>query len=215
MKVRLAAPLRACAATLLRWAVRAPGTTPAAARAMAFLDVSVFDGKSGRRSRPTEVLARDRRVFAVADVCAALVIGAVLLPSAATAQDEGGLYIAGDGFTFQQAAERGMAQNPGGRRFFVLALPPQTDALTTAALPQLARVRDRVLAANGVLLVCQRDVDSRRIDANRLVPGVVAVRGWPPASAGATTQRYFPGEDPSNLPTSDEALRRLRATCTP
>ena len=47
----------------------------------------------------------------------------------ASAQSEGGLYIAGAGFSFQVAAERALAQNPGGRRFFVLSLPPETAAL--------------------------------------------------------------------------------------
>ena len=97
---------------------------------------------------------------------AGLALLAALMPlSSAMAQSEGGLYIAGDaGFKFQQAAERGLAQNPGGRRFFVLSVPPQTSALKMSAPGQLARLRDRVIAGNGVLLVCQRDIDKGRID---------------------------------------------------
>jgi hypothetical protein len=147
-----------------------------------------------------------------------LALLAALVPlSSAIAQSEGGLYIAGDaGFKFQQAAERGLAQNPGGRRFFVLAVPPQTSALKKSAPAPLAALRDRVIAGNGVLFVCQRDIDKGRIDPAELVPGVVAVRGFPPPGSNAIPpgERYFPDEDRSRLPASNEALRRLRATCS-
>jgi hypothetical protein len=73
-----------------------------------------------------------------------------------------------------------------------------------------------VIAANGVLLVCQRDIDSGRISAAALAPRVVAVRGWPPAGSPSLPpgERYFQGENPANLPASNEALRRLRSTCS-
>ena len=75
-----------------------------------------------------------------------------------------------------------------------------------------------MLAANGVLLVCQRDLDNGHIDAAELVAEVVAVRGWPPKHAAGSHalppgQRYFPGEDRSTLPAANEALRRLRSAC--
>jgi hypothetical protein len=79
----------------------------------------------------------------------------------------------------------------------------------------LAAVRDRVVASNGVLLVCQRDIDNGKINASNLVPGVVPVRGWPTVGAAELVNgRYFPGENPANLPESNDALRRLRATCS-
>lgn len=134
----------------------------------------------------------------------------------ALAQEEGGLYIAESGFSFEQAANRALAQNPKGQRFFVLALPPNSAALTKAAPKSAAAVRQRVTAAGGVLLVCQRDIDNRSIDAATLVPGVVPVRGFPPAGSNALPhgERYFPGENPDNLPRGNEALRRLRSACS-
>jgi hypothetical protein len=57
-----------------------------------------------------------------------------VVAQAALAQDEGGLYIAGSQFSFEQAANRGLAQNAGGQRFFLLTLPPQAQALTTRVL---------------------------------------------------------------------------------
>jgi hypothetical protein len=144
----------------------------------------------------------------------ALVACAAPLP--ASAQVEGGLYVAGAGFSFEQAAADGLSKNPGGQRFFLLALPPQTVALTSKASRAQAAARKRVVDGNGVLLVCRRDVDSGAVDASRLVPGVVPVRGWPPAGSGDLPegQRYFPDEDRTRLPQSDELLRRLRSTCS-
>lgn len=150
-------------------------------------------------------------------VAVAAAVCAAAIPALVLAQSEGGLYIAGSaGFTFQQAADRGVAQNPGGRRFFLLSLPPETQALTTTASGPLAAARDRVVASNGVLLVCQRDVDSGKINASMLVPGVMAVRGFPPPGSRQLPEgeRYFPDENRANLPASNEALRRLRASCS-
>jgi hypothetical protein len=147
-----------------------------------------------------------------AAVAAALCVAAVHTHAAA----QGGLYIAGDGFSFQTAAERAMRQNSGGRQFFLLVLPKEARALSTGAPASAARLRDRVITANGVLLVCQRDLDSGRIAAAGLVPGIVAVRGWP--AKGSTDlpagQRLFPGEDLATLPAANEALRKLRSACS-
>ncbi len=131
--------------------------------------------------------------------------------TAAWAAAEGGLYIAGAGFSFQEAAERALAQNPGNRRFFLLTLPADAAALGSRATPAQQRLRDRVVAANGVLLVCQRDLDNGRISADGLAAGVVPVRGN--SAELPVGQRYFAGENPADLPSANKALRRLRSTC--
>lgn len=148
-----------------------------------------------------------------------LLIAAVLAATAGSvlAQSaEGGLYIAGDGFSFKTAAERGLAQNPGGRRFFLLTLPPQAASLRLNATPAQARQRERVIAGNGVLLVCQRDLDNGRIATAGLADGVVPVRGWPGGGESAMPpgQRHHADENPALLPESNDALRRLRSTCS-
>lgn len=137
-------------------------------------------------------------------------------PLAAAAQQEGGLYIAGHEFNFEQAASRGLAQNPKGRRFFVLTLAPNAGALTVSASASEIALRERVLRSNGVLLACQRDIDRGSIDASKLAAGVSAVRGFPPPGSTAIPrgERYFPDEDRAKLPRSNEALRRLRSTCS-
>lgn len=147
---------------------------------------------------------------------AAAVLCVLLGLTGAAAAAEGGLYIAGDGFGFQTAAERALAQNPGARRFFLLALPPEARALGANATPAQRRLRERVLAANGVLMVCQRDLDNGRIAAAGLVEGVVPVRGWPAGGSDSLPagQRYFADENPAQLPAANEALRRLRSACS-
>jgi len=145
---------------------------------------------------------------------AGLIACAPVLP--AWAQSEGGLYIAGYEVDFERAAGDGLSRNPPGQRFFLLVLPPHTAALTSAAPKSASAAREHVVAANGVILVCQRDIDSGAIDSSKLVPGVVAVRGWPPAGSSALPagQRHFADEDPAKLPQANEALWRIRSTCS-
>ena len=146
----------------------------------------------------------------------AFALCAGLLPLTTVGQSEGGLYIAGDGFSFEQAANRGLSQNPRGQRFFVLSLPPNSTALMKSAPKATVALRERVTASNGVLLVCQRDVDSGAIDASKLIAGVVAVRGFPPPGSNPIPpgERDFPDENRANLPQSNDALRRLRSACS-
>jgi hypothetical protein len=157
-----------------------------------------------------------KRLLPVLLVCLAALMGAGAMPLALAAPAQGGLYIAGAGFSFKAAANRAMSQNPGGRRFFLLSLPPESAALSSGANANISSLRSRVLAANGVLLVCQRDVEQGRINMNELVPGVVAVRGWPAADSNELQhgQRYFSDEISANLPADNVALRQLRSTCS-
>jgi hypothetical protein len=86
------------------------------------------------------------------------------VPESALAQDEGGLYIAGSGFSFEQAANRGLAQNPKGQRFFVLALPPNATALTRAAPKSAAAVREPWIEITAVRTnVCQYSGSSTNV----------------------------------------------------
>jgi hypothetical protein len=160
-----------------------------------------------------------RSIFATTGPMVALgaaTLIACALPRTALAQSKGGLYVADNRSSFERAAEQGLARNPAGQRFFVLALPPNTVALTTGATPSAAAVRERVLAAGGLLLVCQRDVDNGTVNAATLVPGVAAVRGFPPRGSNAIPrgERYYPDEDRAQLPEDNRALKRLRKACS-
>lgn len=146
-----------------------------------------------------------------------LVIAAAVCAAghAAAQPQEGGVYVAGDGFSFENAAAQALGANAPGQRFFLLVLPPQTRALEASATGRLSGVRERVTASGGVLMVCQRDVDGGKVNPAALVPGVVAVRGFPAAGSTALPpgERYFAGENRDVLPASTEGLRRLRTTC--
>lgn len=174
-----------------------------------------MDGDVARNyTAPMRCLNVPRFRSLLASVATPLAIWSV--STGAIAADEGGLYVAGEGTTFVRAAEQALAQNPKGQRFFVLVLPAEAAALTAVASKQAVSLRGRVVAAAGVLLVCQRDIDSGSINRARLVPAVVAVRGFPPPGSNALPhgERYFPGENPDSLPRSNDALLRLRSTCS-
>jgi len=133
------------------------------------------------------------------------------------AQAPGGLYIAGDQFDFEQAAQAALAENAGGQRYYVLVLAPASQALSRQASGKLVALRGQVSASGGILLACQRDLVNGAIDLRNLVPGVVPVRGWPPPDFDLwpPNQLYYPGEDPAQLPVPTEQLRRARAACSP
>ena len=146
----------------------------------------------------------------------AAALAALLCLAGGAEAAEGGLYIAGDGFSFQTAAQRAMAQNPGGRRFFLLTLPPEAAALAIARHPgaaPAARARGRgQRRAAGVPARPGQRPHGRQPGAE----GVVPVRGWPPSGSTSLPagQRYFDGENPAQLPAANEALRRLRSACS-
>jgi hypothetical protein len=173
------------------------------------------------RPRPLAALAIAAALLAPASALAQLAVPTnPLTPRNANAdrgeRPEGGLYIADEAFSFKVAAQRAMRQNPHGQRFFLLAVPPETRAMTSQADRAATRLRQQALASGGVLLVCQRDIDQRRVDASLLVREAVAVRGFPPLGSNElpNDRRYFDDEDRSRLPASNEALRRLRSACT-
>lgn len=135
--------------------------------------------------------------------------------SSAGAQPGGNLYVAGGGFEFAATAERALAQNPESR-FFLLVVGDAVRYLSLTAPPEMVEVRNRVARGNVQFLVCQRDLDKGEYRLGDLVPGAVAVRGWPPPGSNAlpVENKYYADEDPATLPWSTETLRRLRATCS-
>lgn len=136
------------------------------------------------------------------------------LACSAAAQASGGLYVAGGGFDFGQVGDRAVAQNPQ-TRFFLLTTGDAVRYLSLTAPPDLVAVRNRIARGNVVFLVCQRDIDAGTYRLGDLVPGVVAVKGWPAANGPDNlVGNYYADEEPGQLPTATEALRRLRATCS-
>ena len=135
--------------------------------------------------------------------------------SAQSAPAGGNLYVAGGGFDFPATAERALAQNPASR-FFLLVLGDAMRYLSLTAPPDMAAIRNRVARGNVQFLVCERDLQGGEYRLDVLVPGIVAVRGFPPPGSTAlpVEDKFYADEDPANLPWSTETLRRLRATCS-
>jgi hypothetical protein len=141
-------------------------------------------------------------------------IGSLLAFMCSAAHASGGLYVAGAGFDLGQVGERAIAQNPDSR-FFVLVVGDSIRYLALTAPPEMVEVRNRIARSNVVFLVCRRDIDNGAYRLSDLVPGVVAVRGWPaPGSNVQLNGNLYPDEDPEQLPSAAEALRRLRSTCS-
>ena len=138
------------------------------------------------------------------------------MAAAASAQGVGGLYVAGDNFDFTHVVERAIAQHPTPSKFFVLATGDAVRGLSVVAPPELVEVRNRGSASGAVYLVCRRDIEREAFQMTDLVSGVIAVRGWPAPGSAELPEgtKYYRGEDPSNLPSSTEVLRRLRSTCS-
>jgi hypothetical protein len=175
-------------------------------------DVDVDVARNYTPCMPCMNSARLRSLLA--SVAVPLAIGSI--SAGAMAAAEGGLYLAGDGSTFVRAAEQALAENSKGQRFFMLVLRAEAAALTKAASKRVVTLRGRVVTAGGVFLVCQRDIDNGSINRAKLVVTTVAVRGFPPPGSNALPpgERYFPDENPDNLPRSNESLLRLRSTCS-
>ena len=136
--------------------------------------------------------------------------------TAASAQGSGGLYIAGANFDFTQAVGRALAQHPTSSKFFVLVVGDAVRGLSVLAPPEVVETRNQGTARGAVYLVCMRDIERGAFQLDELVSGVIPVRGWPPPGSNQLPEgtNYYPGEDPSNLPKSNELLRRLRSTCS-
>ena len=139
-----------------------------------------------------------------------------IVTAAAAQASGGGLYVAGGNFDFTQAVERALAQNPAPSKFFVLATGDAVRGLSVVAPPELVEVRNRGSARGAVYLVCRRDIERQTFQLTDLISGVVAVKGWPAPGSGELPEgtNYYRGEEPSNLPGSNELLRRLRSTCS-
>jgi hypothetical protein len=137
-----------------------------------------------------------------------------LVACSVAAQTGGGLYVAGGGFDFGKVGDRALAQNPQSR-FFLLVVGDAIRYLALTAPPELVDVRNRIARGNVVFLVCQRDLEAGTYRLGDLVPGVVPVKGWPPPDMpNKLSGNYYPDEEPGQLPTATEALRRLRSTCS-
>ena len=130
---------------------------------------------------------------------------ALALAQAASARTPGdSVFIAGDGFSIEQAVADSAAQRTAGD-------PPGKIIVLGAAVKRLAKegagysVRDALAAARkgGVTLyVCAKDMRAARLASKDFLSGVRVVRGWTEAPAQAQVEQFRMAPD-----------RRMRSLC--
>jgi hypothetical protein len=117
-----------------------------------------------------------------------------------------GLYIAGDGFSLEQAIDDGLREKSGDAGFAVLVLGAEVSKLTIhGATSEVSDVILRGVKGGAFLNVCERDVKRMSISAQYFLPMVRVSRGFSASESGA-------------LDTAESGasglLRRLRALCS-
>ncbi|OGA28448.1 MAG: hypothetical protein A3I01_01245 [Betaproteobacteria bacterium RIFCSPLOWO2_02_FULL_65_24] len=136
-------------------------------------------------------------------------------PGALLAQvkgETGGVYVAGEGFSFEQAAAdalRERASSPADP-LAVLVLGGEVRRVTLkGTTPELRSLADKLQAAGATLYVCERDIRAARLNPAEFLPGVRIERGWTRAEAQANVGSRK--EADSRAP--EAMLRRIRRLC--
>lgn len=109
----------------------------------------------------------------------------------AAEMEEGGVYVAGQGFTLEQAISQALAENASGakRRFWIVV--SGRDAARLASADADSGLRDsvkHVRAQGGIVYVCESDMRAQGIAPTKLMPEVVPVQGF----GGAPTESGSP-----------------------
>jgi hypothetical protein len=139
----------------------------------------------------------------------------LLAPGALLAQlkgEAGGVYIAGEAFSFEQAAAealRDRAASPVDPAA-VLVLGGQMRRLTLkGTTPEQRSLAEKLQAAGAAVYVCERDLRAARLSPGELLPGVRIERGWTRAEAQAQVGSR---KEPEKR-TPEGLLRRIRRLC--
>jgi hypothetical protein len=125
----------------------------------------------------------------------------------------GGVYVAGEGFDFEQAAAdalRDRVATPSAERLILLVLGRDLPKVTRQrATPETPGMITKLAAANVAVFVCERDVRAQRVGPSELLAGVRIERGWTRAEAAANVGERQAAKDG----TPELRLRRVRRLC--
>lgn len=148
------------------------------------------------------------RNFRVA-VLVALLAFPVVEASAANAE-EGGVYISGQGASFDQAVAQALAERSReNARFWIVVSGSEVGKLTRS--PVNAEVAERIRQLRelgGAIYVCESDLERQAISEDELLDGVERVAGYGTAKPG------FPAPQPeSGLPASTAQNRLILRSC--
>lgn len=138
----------------------------------------------------------------------------LLAPSLLHAQvkgESGGVYVAGDGFDFEQAAADALRDRTAAAgRLFVVVLERDLFKLTKQrAVPETLSLMQSLASANVAVYVCEQDMRAQRLVHGDLLDRVRVERGWTKAEAQADVgDRKAPTDG-----TPEGQLRRIRRAC--
>ena len=149
------------------------------------------------------------RSFALRHAAAIGAVAAMLSFSCHARVANPNLFIAGDGFSLEEAladarAQRTAADSPN---YQVLVIGPDVKRLLRAGATQRSIQQIRAARRSGaVFSVCQKDLTSLGLKAVDLMPGIQTVRGFPGSQDGTVE-----AGDQLSLPTS---ARRIKSICS-
>jgi intracellular sulfur oxidation DsrE/DsrF family protein len=126
--------------------------------------------------------------------------------------ETGGVYIADDAISFEQAAAealRDRASSPPGPLAVLVSGSQLRRVTLTAASAESRGLADKLQAAGATVYVCERDVRAARLSPSDLLHGVRMERGWTKAEAQADVGPRM-ADDRS---TPEATLRRIRRIC--
>jgi intracellular sulfur oxidation DsrE/DsrF family protein len=99
----------------------------------------------------------------------------------------GALYIAGDGFSLEQAVADGIRENGGKTEFRVLVLGAEISKLGFhGATREVTSVIGEATRNLGRFYVCERDMKRQSFSPSDFLPGVEVVRGLTAKEAGVS-----------------------------
>ena len=160
-------------------------------------------------SEPGQPLPAMTRSFSLGHAAAMGAVAALLSFSCQARVANPNLFIAGDGFSLEEAlsdarTQRTAADSPN---YQVLVIGPEVKRLLRAGVTQRTIQQIRAARRSGaVFSVCQKDLISLGIKPAELLPGVQSVRGFPGPQDGTAE-----AGDQLLLPTS---ARRIKSICS-
>jgi intracellular sulfur oxidation DsrE/DsrF family protein len=143
-------------------------------------------------------------------VAAASLLAFVAMASPAVMAEEGGVYISGQGVSFDQAVTQALAERSHENvRFWIVVSGSEVGKLTRS--PANVEVAERIRQLRelgGVIYACESDLEQQSISEDELLDGVERVAGFGAAKPG------FPVPQPeSGLPASNVQNRLILRSC--
>lgn len=140
---------------------------------------------------------------------AALLAFAAVEASAANAE-EGGVYISGQGASFDQAVAQALAERSReNARFWIVVSGSEVGKLTrNPANAEMAERIRQLRELGGVIYACDSDLERQAISEDELLDGVERVAGY-----GATRPGFPVAQPESGLPAGNSQNRLILRSC--